>query len=1094
MDSHTLRAVIPAGLDAGPKTLTVENAYGKRGSLPDAFTVQTTAGAALAVVLTLTPGTVNVGQTSTVQARVRNAGSAAATAVVASVKLSSVDGASGSVTAGPDPASVPMLEPGETTTFTWAVAATGPGRLTIEADADGQDVFSNQPVSSAPVSADEIVQLPAGLTATVVATNNVVPSRHTVDVRQPISVTFSVANGGTATADLSSVALVTSGTATGVSCTGPLPGMPQSVGAQENRDFTFSCTATGAGVLQIGGNVTGTDHTSHAPVSDAATPDTISVQAPPSLRASSTTDRATISLGQTVSVTLTIGNAGGASATLTGPPVPVAAVGTDQTKVSCGTPGPASLLTVPGGGSVTYTWSCAPIATGTLNLGAQVSTSDDNTRVALPRVNAPNVTVSVQNPATLVAVTQAASTGANPSTVDVGQTVSVTFNLINGGSAAADVSSVAAVVGSTSTAAASCTPPLRNGQPLVTPFSIAGGSNAVLTWTCVPSPLAAGTAGTLVLSGAVVATDHNSGAALAPTVTTVPVTVQTPASVTSTALDASLTTVDTGQSSAISLTLRNSGGATARVTVTPTASPAAGVTCGPPPTPSQTIAGMGTLVVGWTCSSTVPGAHAYGATVTAVDVNTGASASVPVTAASVLVQTPASLGAAYSVHPGTANTSQQVSFTLHVTNSGDATANVATVTPVPQAGLSCPGPITPSPPSTRIPGHAFQDFTFACGAAVAAPYTLGASVGAADANNGGSADATAANVTLTVQAPAALSATLALVPARTSADTGQAVGVTLTLTNGGGAAAQVAVLAPSIAGVAGTCTSPSPAPPFEVAGSASRSVTWTCTATAAGSATVGATVTAHDANDPTRNLSQTPTGLPFTVQTAASLTASLAATTRTTIDVNQAVNLSLTVNNTGGGSAQLTAVTPSPASGAVTCPTGPTQALPVTMAGGGSATFTWACTGASAGTATLDATVAATNVNTGATLSPAVTGVGATVQTAASLTGTLSPATAVAGPVTVTLALANLGGATARVTAASLSVTSGTALSCGSSTPATTLPLDVAGAGEGTLSWSCTAAGVTGDFATGHVTLTAEDLNSGGGVNAAVTNLHFAIP
>ncbi len=1093
VDSHTLRAVIPAGLEAGSKTLTVENAYGKRGSLKDAFTVQTTAGAALAVDLSLTPTTVNVGQTLTVQATVKNAGSAAATGVVASLKLSSTDGASGSVTAGPDPTSVPTLAPGESATFSWAVTATGPGTLAIEVGATGQDVFSNLPVTSDPVSESEVVQLPAGLTATIVATNAVVASRHTVDVGQAISVTFSVANGGTATADLSSVALVNTGTATGVTCTGPSPAIPQSVGAQEKRDFTFSCRATGAGVLQIGGNVAGTDHTSHAPLSDAATPDTISVQTPPSLSAALTRDPTTISLGQTVSVTLTISNAGGASATLTRAPVPTAAVGTDQTKVSCGAPSPASLQSIPGGGNVTYTWTCAPIATGTLNLGAQVSTSDDNTHVALAQVNAPNVTVSVQNPATLVAVTQATSTAPNPSTVDVGQTVSVTFTLINGGSAAADVSSVAAVVDPTSTAAAACTAPLRNGQPLVTPFSIPGNSNAILTWTCVPSPLASGTSATLVLSGAVVAADHNSGAVLTPTVTTFSLTVQTAASVTSTSLIATPTTVDSapppGQSSAIVLTLRNSGGATARVTVTPTASPASGVNCGPTPTPSQAIAGMGTVEVGWTCTSTVAGTHAYGANVTAVDVNTGASISVPVTAASVLVQTPASLVAAFSVHPTAADTNQQVSFTLHVTNNGDATANVATVTPLPQAGLSCPGPVTPTPSTTSIAGHASRDFAFTCSAAAAASYTLGATVGAADANNGGSADATAANVALAVQAPAALTASLAA--SRTTIDVTQAVNLTLTVNNTGGGSAQVTAVAPSPASGAVTCPSgPTQTLPVTIAGGGTATFTWACTGASAGTATLDATVTAASVNTGAA-LSPPVTGVGVTVQAAAALTASLAAS-RATIDVTQAVNLTLTVNNTGGGSAQVTAVAPSPASGVVTCPTGPTQALPVTIAGGGTATFTWACTGASAGSATLDATVTATNLNTGAALSPPVTGVGVTVQTAAALTASLAASRTtidVTQAVNLTLTVNNTGGGSAQVTAVAPSPASG-AVTCPSG-PTQALPVTIAGGGTATFTWACT--GASAGTATLDATVTAANLNTGAALSPAVTGVGVTV-
>ncbi len=230
VDSHTLQATVPAGLAAGTKALVVENAYGKQGRLAGAFTVQTTPGAALAVRRRDTqPATVNVSQPITVTAQVKNAGSAQATGVVAALTLTSTDGASASVTNGPDPASVPTLAADEVTTFTWTLVATAAGTLTIEAGATGQDSFSSMVVTSDPVSVDETIQLPAGLTATVVA------GRAEADVNQVIPATLTVANGGTATADLASVVFSPSGTATGASCTGLTPAMPQSVGAGESR-------------------------------------------------------------------------------------------------------------------------------------------------------------------------------------------------------------------------------------------------------------------------------------------------------------------------------------------------------------------------------------------------------------------------------------------------------------------------------------------------------------------------------------------------------------------------------------------------------------------------------------------------------------------------------------------------------------------------------------------------------------------------------------------------------------------------------------------------------------------------------------------
>jgi hypothetical protein len=460
------------------------------------------------------------------------------------------------------------------------------------------------------------------------------------------------------------------------------------------------------------------------------------------------------------------------------------------------------------------------------------------------------------------------------------------------------------------------------------------------------------------------------------------------------------------------------------------------------------------------------------------------------------VQTPAALTVVAFTARAAANVGQVVPVSLTLRNTGGAPARITAVTPTPTgtAGISCTAPQPPaSPSSPEVVGNAQQiTFTWNCTGTQAGTYDLGAGITATDAN--WSAVNPAPTVTaspLTVQQPAALAVT-SFTSSRSTAAIGQGTTVTLRLHNSGGAPADVTSVTPGSTPAAGmTCGAVSPAvstsAPARIAGGATLDFTWSCSGSTTGTYGLTASVSAADVNDGT-SADVTASGASVTVQTNAVLAGALAPS-RTTADVNQPVTVTLTLTNSGGATAHVSAVAPSPGA---SCGS-PTPTSVDVPGAGAQRTVTWTCSGSTAGTLTLGAGVTAVDANTGADVSPTVATVAVTVQAPASLTGVLSYA-APAGVVTFTLGLTNNGGATARVTAASLTVTAGaTVLDC-SAAVRSALP-DIVGSGTGQVTWSpCTATGTAGNTATVHVVLTVTDLNTGTDVSPSVPDLAFTIP
>lgn len=708
IDAGTLHATVPPGLPAGASTLVVENAFGRRGRLDAAFEVFPSTGGSLAATAEASASTVSLGQRITLTSTVTNTGSAAVTGISAAAVATSEAGATASLTEGPTPPSFASLGPGESATFTWTFTATAAGLLQLAVSVMGIDGSSGAEVRSPPASVPVTVQMPAGLAATLVA------SRATANTDQPIGVTFNVTNGGGATAAITAVE-PSAAPASDATCGAVSPALPTTVASGRSRSFTWTCASSVVGELTLGGAATGTDAGSGAPVSAAASPATVTVQQPAALHATIAVGGTptTVSVGQALEMTFTVTNAGGASASVAS----VAPTVSPESGASCQQASPAPPVTLEGGASRTFTWICTPAAAGAVTLSATVAGQDANTGAPLAATASPGAQLTVQLPAAL-----AATIGASPSRVSVRQSVTVTFTVVNGGSATADILSIApSASGIGSVDCGEVSPEL--------PRSIRSGQSRTFSWTCTPNA-----PGELSLSGTAAGRDANSGASLsASPATPATVTVQSRASLGVTAFSASRTTVSVGQAIDLALTLHDTGGATANVSaIAPT----------PPAADCESVGGLPRAIRGgesatftWTCRPPDAGSLTLGANVTAVDANSGAPVAPNVSGIPVTVQTAAVLVATLSsVTPG-----PTVTMELELANSGGAPARVSAVTPTASdSTVTCDG-ASPAPPRTidgaGASGTPSQRFSWTCtGSGVTA--TLGATVAASDANTG----------------------------------------------------------------------------------------------------------------------------------------------------------------------------------------------------------------------------------------------------------------------------------------------------------------------------------------------------------------------
>jgi len=318
----------------------------------------------------------------------------------------------------------------------------------------------------------------------------------TLGVGQDITVTATVQNYGLAAARGVAAAIVSAPAGFTVKT---VPGAPQDVPSGQARTFswTYTATAPGGGVFVIGASGTAAD-TSLPVEAPSASTNAVLVSLGAFLTASTLVAPLRATVGQLVTVVLTVTNHAAAAAVAT----PAIAV---SGPVTAGTT--PSARSIPGGTSLVFLWTYTASAAGTATFTASVSGPDPGTGATVTVLTAP-ADVPVQGPPGL------AATLAIPASIELGD-FTVTMLVDNsGGAGAADVADLvpdppSVDAGSTASAVLKSGPTVS--PPTVTPpVAVAGQPAIAFAWV-----FTATVSGELSLSSIARGKDANSGAAVA---------------------------------------------------------------------------------------------------------------------------------------------------------------------------------------------------------------------------------------------------------------------------------------------------------------------------------------------------------------------------------------------------------------------------------------------------------------------------------------------------------------------------------------------------------------------------------------------------
>ncbi len=314
---------------------------------------------------------VNNGQLFTIYLTVSNIGIGVANNIKPSaLTLVSVSG--GNVSGGGvTPASVPSLNPGLGTVFTYSYQASAPGSVYFSGSATGTDTTLLPVSSNITNTAAILIQAPAALSASLLAPL-------TVDTNQVFNVAYSLTNtsgplGETLLGATASDAASTFSGDVGPS-SGPVPG-PVNIPGGVNQAYTYSVTAGAVpGVVTISASVTSTAQNTLLPVSVTAS-QLVIVQNPASLTLSSQVVPASASVNKTQMITLvlTVSNTGQALLNNISFANPVT-VGGVVTLLSS----PVAPVTRAGGASARFTWTYSSDNVGVEAFSLAASGTDVN--------------------------------------------------------------------------------------------------------------------------------------------------------------------------------------------------------------------------------------------------------------------------------------------------------------------------------------------------------------------------------------------------------------------------------------------------------------------------------------------------------------------------------------------------------------------------------------------------------------------------------------------------------------------------------------------------------------------------------------------
>jgi hypothetical protein len=221
------------------------------------------------------------------------------------------------------------------------------------------------------------VQPPAALTGALRT------GQTTYDVTQPIDVSLVLTNTGGSPAQVNAV---TPGATGSASCTAVTQTLPHTVPANGgSATFNWTCSDAVAEPVTLTATVLAVDAITGANVSPALAGISVTVQTPAALTGTLTPSATTIQHNNQVTLTLSLTNAGEATAHVE----TVAATKTGSSTCTAPAPVPQD---VAGSGTATFSWSCTPTKAGTFTFDATVTATDVNTGAPLT-VPVPQVTV-----------------------------------------------------------------------------------------------------------------------------------------------------------------------------------------------------------------------------------------------------------------------------------------------------------------------------------------------------------------------------------------------------------------------------------------------------------------------------------------------------------------------------------------------------------------------------------------------------------------------------------------------------------------------------------------------------------------------------
>ncbi len=756
----------------------------------------------------------------------------------------------------------------------------------------------------------------------------------------------------------------------------PVPLNPVNIpgGGVQNYTWTFQATATGSVTFTM--SASGTDANSNSAITSnvATTSPPVNIVSATYLIASISDSQAVISTGNVLTVWLTVTNTGQAAANNAAPNPAVITGAAGYTPIT--TP---VASTIPGGGSVTFTWTYSMTGAGLFNFQTYAKGTDANSGVIVNSSPSNNIIATVQQAAAL-----ASSISLSPVFAGVGWQVTVYMTVTNTGGAAAN------------NVSPQLTPVLLGGGnvTLTTPpspftVSIGAGLSNVFTWI-----YSTNSTGTINFSGYASGQDINSNNNIASPFNYALLYIQTPAALSS-AISIIPATLSSGQLFTVIMTVTNTGLAAANV-VTPTTLTKYGsggtyLNSGPQPL-STSIPGGATAYFTWTYMATGLGSVAFSGGAHGWDNLTGANINSIWTISNMsMIVAGAQLASSITVAPASVNLNNTVTVIMTVSNGG--TASCVNVTPVLiNEGWSGTGGVAllsgPSPASQAVPGLGMSYFTWTYQSVGVGTVIFSAEAQGNDQNTGNQITSNfASSNTLAIQTRAILTVAASVFP--TIVDTGQKITLIMTVTNSGqGSANSTVGVGPGMQGSGTVLLFGSPPPAVTITAGSSAYFTWIYTAETQGNITFTMSARGIDNNSQTVVTSNADTTTAVNIQNAPNLTCNITANPLTVDLTSQLITVVVNINNSGG--AMVNNVLPNiiVIGGS---PTPVSTPQPANIPGQNSQSFTYTYMPSAAGTLVFSGNASGTDANNGSTVNSTYNNSSTvTVQTTAALSAAIT--------------------------------------------------------------------------------------------------------